>query len=162
MTRPLLLLLSISILAISACANSDYFEADTLTTTDNALVYVYRPAATNPGKKPLRTSYPEVMIDGKSQGFLGYNEYIAVELPPGTLEFLATGLTKDARWEPEDVKYDLKVEAGQTYFLRLRVEFNTARMTIGSFKGQYLIHMHPVAESEAIYEIRHTNRSTKS
>ena len=76
------------------------------------------------------------------------------------MPFLASSfLTRDSRWQPEDVKYDLKVEAGQTYFLRLRVEFDTDRMTMGSFKGQYLIFLHQVDQSEAVYEIRHTNRS---
>ena len=52
-------------LSLTACANSDYFEATSLVNADNAVVYIYRPAATNPGKKPLVTSYPEITVDGK-------------------------------------------------------------------------------------------------
>ena len=42
--------------------------------------------------------------------------------------------------------------------LRFRVEYDTDHMTIGSFRGQYLIHLHPVDESEAVYEIRHLSQ----
>ena len=137
-----------------ACANSSYFEHTALADTGNAMVYIYRPGGSNPGKKPLVTSYPEILIDGTSAGMLKYKKYLAVELPPGQHEFVATGLTRDARWEPKDRSYTLTVEPGQSYFMRLRVEFNTESMTIGSFRGQYLIHLHPVDESDAVYEIR--------
>ena len=149
-------------LSLAACANSDYFEASALSNSDNALVYLYRPAATNPGKKPLVTSYPEITVDGKSVGMLKYKEYLTLELPPGEHDIVATGLTRDARWEPEDRRYSLKTEAGESYFMRFRVEFNTDAMSIGTFRGQYQIHLHPVDESEAIYEIRHTNKAADS
>lgn len=146
-------------LSLTACANSDYFEATSLVNADNAMVYIYRPAATNPGKKPLVTSYPEITVDGKSVGMLKYNKYMAVEVSPGEHDIVATGLTRDARWEPEDRSYSLKTEAGESYFMRFRVEFNTDAMSIGTFRGQYQIHLHPVDESEAVYEIRHTNNA---
>ena len=156
MTRqriPLLLLL----LVLGGCANSDYFDPTPIATAGNSMVYLYRPAASNPGKKPLVTSYPEILVDGTSAGMLRYNRYLALELPPGEHEFVATGLTPDARWEPEDRSYKLKTSAGESYFMRFRVEYNTDAMSIGSFRGQYLIHLHPVDESEAVYEIRHTS-----
>ena len=144
---------------MTACANSDYFEQTPLVSPENAIVYLYRPAASNPGKKPLTMSYPEILIDGEGSGFLRYNQYLALELPPGKHEFVATGLTKDARWKPEDVKYTINLKAGESYFMRLRVEFNTDHMSIGSFRDNYLIYLHAVDESEAIYEIRHTSLS---
>ena len=145
----------------ASCANNDYFEPTPLASSENALVYVYRPAGTNPGKKPLTTSYPEILINGKGSGFLRYKEYLAIELPAGQYEFVATGLTRDARWKPQDVNYTISLKSGESYFMRLRVEFNTDHMTIGSFRDNYLIHLHPVDESEAVYEIRHTSLAKK-
>ncbi len=154
-------LVIVATLMLCACANSDYFEPTALTDSDNAMVYIYRPAATNPGEKPLVTSYPEVTIDGSSVGMLRYNHYLAIELPPGEHEIIATGLTRDARWDPKDRSYKLKTTAGEEYFMRFRVEFNTDSMSIGTFRGQYQIHLHPVDASEAVYEIRHTNASNE-
>lgn len=147
-------------ICLGGCANSDYFDPTPIATAGNSMVYLYRPAASNPGKKPLVTSYPEILVDGDSMGMLKYNRYLALELPPGEHEFVATGLTPDARWEPEDRSYTLNTKAGERYFMRFRVEYNTDAMTIGSFRGQYLIHLHPVDESEAVYEIRHTSAET--
>ena len=73
---------------------------------------------------------------------------------------VATGLTRDARWEPKDVDYTVNLEAGKTYYLRLRVEFNVDKMSLGSFTGQYLIHLHQVDESEALYQIRDASASS--
>jgi hypothetical protein len=147
------------LLPAAVCANSDYFQPTPIAVEGNAMVYVYRPAATNPGfAKPLRRSYPEIMVDGESAGFLKYNRYLAVEVAPGEREFLVTGLTREARWEPRDRRYKLKVEAGESYFLRLRVEYDTDKMSLGSFKGQYIINFHPVSGDDAVYEIRHTDK----
>ena len=148
----------LAVTGLAGCANSDYFEPTALRDPANAMVYIYRPGGSNPGKKPLITSYPEILVDGTSHGMLKYAEYLALELAPGKREFVATGLTRDARWEPKDRKYTLKIEAGKSYFLRFRVEYDTDHMTIGSFRGQYLIHLHPVDESEAVYEIRHLSQ----
>lgn len=145
---------SISAVFLAGCQSSSYFDPTPLANPDNAIVYLYRPAATNPGKKPLRLSYPEVMIDGKSAGFLKYNEYLSLEVPPGKRQFVLTGLTRDAKWEPEDRTYSLTVEAGETYFMRFQVEFDVNNMSLGTFTGQYLIYLHPVERDEAIYQIR--------
>ena len=143
---------------LAGCQSSSYFDPTPLANPDNAMVYLYRPAATNPGKKPLRLSYPEVMIDGKSAGFLKYNEYLPLEVPPGKRQFVLTGLTRDAKWEPRDRTYTLKVEAGQSYFMRFQVEFDVNNMSLGTFTGQYLIYLHPVERDEAIYQIRHSSQ----
>lgn len=140
---------------------ADFFDPTPLSDPDKAMVYVYRPAASNPGKKPLRFKYPEVMIDGASAGFLKYNQYLAVEVAPGKREFVVTGLTRDAKWEPRDRKYSLTVEPGQSYFMRFQVAFDVARMSLGTFSGQYIITLHPVDESDAVYEIRHTKKSSE-
>jgi len=152
-----LLVLAATLVHLAGCQGSGHFEPSPLANTNNAMVYLYRPAATNPGKKPLRLSYPEVTIDGKSAGFLKYNEYLAFELPPGKHEFVLTGLTREAKWEPKDRTYTLQAEPGKTYFLRFRVEFNVENMSLGTFTGQYLIYLTPVDREEAAYEIRATS-----
>lgn len=159
MNRFNLLLISLLLPVLASCQHSAYFEQKPLANPDNAMVYVYRPKATNPGKKPLRTSYPEILVNGGSQGFLKYNSHLVLELPPGKSEFVATGLTRDARWKPKDVDYRLALESGKTYFLRLRVEFDINNMPIGTITPSYLIHMHPVDEEEAVYEIRYTDET---
>ena len=160
MIRIISLLCLPALVALSGCQNKAYFEQSARTNPDNAIVYVYRPKATNPWKKPLRTSYPEILVDGQGKGFLKYNQYLALELPQGKHKFVATGLTRDARWEPKDVDYTVNLEAGKTYYLRLRVEFNVDKMSLGSFTGQYLIHLHQVDESEALYHIRDASASS--
>lgn len=149
----------LALFTLAGCPNKAYFEPTPLANEGKAMVYVYRPAASNPGKKPLRLSYPEVMLDGNSVGFLKYNEYLAVEVEPGQREFLLTGLTRDARWKPKDRKYTLRVSPNESYFMRFGVEFDVAKMSLGTFSGQYIITFHPVDRSEAVYEIRHTDSS---
>ena len=146
---------------LGGCASSSYFEPTPIANAGNAMVYVYRPAATNPAKKPLTLSYPELMLDGKSAGMLKYKEYLALEVPAGQHEFLVTGLTRDAKWEPRDLSYTLQVKAGKSYFLRYRVEFDVAKMSLGTFKGQYIINFMPINETDAVYEIRHTSKAGK-
>ncbi len=161
MKRNLVFLSLLALVCLNGCVSSSFFEPTPLANPANALVYVYRPAAPNPGKKPLTMSYPEVMLDGASVGLLKYNEYLALEITPGQREFLVTGLTRDAKWEPRDRSYTLKVESGKSYFLRYRVEFDTAKMSLGTFKGQYIINFQPVNETDAVYEIRHTSKAGK-
>lgn len=161
MYRLIALLLLLGPLPESGPLAADYFEPTPISTPGKAMVYVYRPAASNPGKKPLRFKYPELMVDGKSAGFLKYKKYLAVEVDPGKREFLLTGLTRNANWEPRDRKYKLTVEAGESYFMRFKVEFDVARMSLGSFTGQYLITLYPVDRSDAVYEIRHTDKASQ-
>ena len=161
MKRNLAFLSLLALACLTGCVSSSFFEPTPLANPANAMVYIYRPAATNPGKKPLTMSYPEVMLDGASVGLLKYNEYLALEVTPGQREFLVTGLTRDAKWEPRDRSYTLKVESGKSYFLRYRVEFDTAKMSLGTFKGQYIINFQPVNETDAVYEIRDASKAGK-
>jgi hypothetical protein len=160
MKRNLILLQALALIFLYGCASSSYFEPTQIAKPGNAMVYIYRPAATNPGKKPLTLSYPEIMVNGESVGFLKYKQYLAVEVAPGQREFLVTGLTRDAKWEPRDLSHKLEVEAGQSYFLRFRVEFDVHKMSLGTFKSQYIINLTPVTDTDAVYEIRHTSNST--
>jgi len=149
----------LALLTLSGCPNTAYFEPTPIAQSGKAMVYIYRPEATNPGKKPLRLSYPEVLMDGTSIGFLKYNKHLALEVEPGKHEFVVTGLTRGAKWEPRDRKYTLEAKAGNSYFMRFRVEFDTAKMSLGTFTGQYIINFHPVDETDAVYEIRHTSKA---
>lgn len=146
---------------LSACASPGYFEPTPIAQPGNAMVYLYRPAASNPGTKPLYLSYPEVMVDGSSHGFLRYNHYLAIELPPGRHTFRLTGLTQAAKWEPEDVERSIDLAPGETVFLQFRVEFNTAEMNMLDLGPKYLIRLNQVAESQAVYQIRDTTRTTQ-
>ncbi|RLA56188.1 MAG: hypothetical protein DRQ65_03390 [Gammaproteobacteria bacterium] len=161
MTNPVMKMLfaTLALLTLNGCPNTAYFEPTPIALPGEAMVYIYRPEATNPGKKLLRLSYPEALMDGESVGLLKYNKHLALEVAPGEHEFVVTGLTRDAKWEPKDRKYTLKVEAGKSYFLRFRVEFDTAKMSLGTFTGQYIITFHPVDETDAVYEIRHTSKA---
>ena len=152
-------LTALVLLSLGACGSTPYFAEQTLSDPGKALVYVYRSKASNPGKKPMRYSYPDIQVDGASLGVLRYNEYLVAELEPGSREFLATGLSAAADWNQREARYTQKLGAGETYYLRLRVEYNTDNMSIDTFKGQYFINLHAVDHSEAVYEIREANRA---
>ena len=68
MHRYIALFLLLGLTAVGGCVSSSYFEPTPIAKAGNAMVYIYRPEATNPGKKPLTLSYPEVMMDGQSVG----------------------------------------------------------------------------------------------
>ncbi|MGE0622891.1 MAG: DUF2846 domain-containing protein [Pseudomonadales bacterium] len=134
------------------------FEPKLTATEEVAVVHLYRPAAQQPGlAKPLRRAYPEVMLDDQSVGTLPYNHYLSFQVPPGEHVVRVTGLTKGAKgWELRDVEQKLTAEAGQTLFLRLKVEFNTQEMNIGQPKPSYRYWLGPVDPRDAQYEIRDT------
>ncbi|AQA17160.1 hypothetical protein BST95_01925 [Halioglobus japonicus] len=112
MIRVLLgLALSLSLLATPA--RGDYFSPEPPKAQDTSVVYIYRAAASNLGKKPLRTNYPEILVDGEGAGLLRYNRHIRLELPAGQHEFVATGLTEAANWEPRGRGYTLNLEPGE-------------------------------------------------
>jgi hypothetical protein len=159
MTTIRIWLAALVLLSIGACSSTPYFVEQTLSDPSKALVYVYRSKATNPGKKPMRYSYPDIQVDGASLGVLRYNEFLVAELEPGRRDFLATGLSPISDWNQGEARYTQQLEAGKTYYLRLRVEYNTDNMSVGTFKGQYLIHLHALDYNEAVYEIRDASRA---
>ena len=146
---------------LSGCASPGYFQPTPIATPGNAMVYLYRPAASNPGAKPLYFSYPEVMIDNTSHGFLRYDHYLAIELPPGKHQFRLTGLTKDAKWEPEDIEHSIDLAPGQSAFLDFSVEYNTAEMGLLNPGPKYIIRLNQVPESSAVYQIRATTKTAE-
>lgn len=143
---------------LGGCSSPGHFEPTPIVGSGATMVYLYRPAASNPGSKPLLLSYPEVMIDGNSHDVLKYNSYLAIELLPGKHDFRLTGLTRSAKWEPKDVNYSIELKPGETAYLKFRVEFNTAEMTFLELGAKYIIDLNQIPESKAVYEIRDTKK----
>jgi hypothetical protein len=154
MRRQLALLLPLLLLA--GCAGPGYFEAVPPTSPERAVVYLYRPAADNPGRQPLRFSYPDVLIDEQSVGTLEFNRHRRIELEPGRHSLRITGLTRAAKWEPRDIKQNFAVAAGEIKYIKLDVRFNLNEMMLGQPGPSYLIHARPVRADAAVYEIRAT------
>ncbi|MBB2497232.1 DUF2846 domain-containing protein [Aquipseudomonas ullengensis] len=152
--------LSLILLILTGCAGPGYFEALPPSSPDQAVVYLYRPKADNPGTQPLRFSYPDVLIDEQSVGTLQFNAYRRVELAPGLHTLRITGLTRQAKWEPRDIKQNFTVAPGEIKYLKLDVRFNLSEMPLGSFGPSYLIHIRPMRPDDAVYEIRTTEPQT--
>lgn len=149
-----------ALLVLTGCAGPGYFEAVPPSSPDQAVVYLYRPEADNPGRQPLRFSYPDVLIDEQSVGPLQFNSHRRVELPPGRHSIRITGLTRQAKWEPRDIKQNFSVAPGEVKYLKLDVRFNLSEMTLGTPGPSYLIHLRPMRPDDAIYEIRNTEPQT--
>ena len=142
----------------SALPNTNVFKPTPLQSSSNGMLYIYRPEASTPGlAKPLRFSYPEVLVDNKSVGVIEYDRYISVELKPGQHNVRLTGLTEKAKgWETRDINQVVTIAAGESTFRRFKVEYDLDRMNLGQPKSQYKIFLTPVDEGDAIYEIRYT------
>ena len=143
----------------NALPNTNVFKPTPLQSSSNGMLYIYRPEASTPGlAKPLRFSYPEVLIDNKSVGVIEYNRYLSVELKPGQHNIRLTGLTERAKdWETRDINQVVTISAGDSTFRRFKEEYNLDRMNLGQPKAQYKIFLTPVNEGDAIYEIRYTS-----
>jgi hypothetical protein len=144
---------------LGSCSSPGHFEPTPIVGSGAAMMYLYRPAASNPGTKPLLLSYPEVMIDGVSHGVLKYKSYRAIELPPGKHDVRLTGLTENSKWEPRDVNYSINLKPGETIYMKFRVEFDTDAMGFLELGPKYIIGLNPVPESTAVYEIRDTKKT---
>lgn len=157
--------LAVLITGTAGCAsssptpNNPVFKPTPLYSSRDAMLYLYRPEASTPGvTKPLRFSYPEVLVDGKSVGIIEYNRYLSVELSPGEHTLRLTGLTEKAKnWEARDINRTINVTSGESKFMRFKVEFDLNQMNIFQPTPQYKIFLTPVDEGDAIYEIRHTS-----
>lgn len=143
-------------LVLTGCSSPGYFEPQQ-PTGDRGLVYLYRPKADNPGMQPLRLSYPDVQIDGRSVGPLKFNSHFAAELSPGSHSVRITGLSKIADWEPRDIERSISVQSGEVKYLKLDVRYNLNEMNLGQPKASYLIYLTPMRAEDAQYEIRNTD-----
>ena len=124
-----------------------------------AVVHLYRPEATTPGlAKPLRYSRPEIFVDDAPVGVVGYNEYLSFTVMPGKHTIRVTGLTPNARdWELRDINRTFTANAGETLYLRLKVEYNLKEMNLFQPKPSYIYFLTPVSANDAQYEIRHVS-----
>ena len=144
------------VLLVAGCSSPGNFVPQDPGKND-ALLYLYRPEADNPGLQPLRMSYPDIQLDGRSIGVLQFNTYFAVVLTPGQHSIRVTGLSKKADWEPQDITLDISVRAGEVKYLKLDVQFNLDEMAMGDSSAKYLIYLTPMQPEEALYEIRNTS-----
>lgn len=149
-----------ALLMLAGCAGPGYFEAIPPSNADQSVVYLYRPEADNPGRQPLRLSYPDVLIDEQSVGTLQFNSHRRIELAPGRHTIRITGLTRQAKWEPRDIKQNFTVASGETKYIKLDVRFNLSEMSLGQPGDSYLIHLRPMRVDDAVYEIRETTLQT--
>jgi hypothetical protein len=146
-----------ALLALAGCSNSPgYFEPQP-PTDGYSMLYLYRPKADNPGMQPLRLSYPDIQIDGRSVGVLKFNTRMALGLTPGEHQIRVTGLSKKADWEPRDIEQKFSITPGETKYLKLDVAFNTREMNLGQPGPAYTIFLTPMRSEDALYEIRNTS-----
>ncbi|MHA6493002.1 hypothetical protein ACX0MV_07095 [Pseudomonas borbori] len=144
-------------LFITGCSSPSYFEAVQPSSPQRSMLYLYRPEASNPGlMQPLRYNYPEVFIDGQSIGTLKFNSHQHVELAPGKHSVRITGLTPGAKWEPRDIEQSLTLRPAQIAYLKLNVQYQLDEMMLGQPEPRYSIHLTPMCNEDAVYEIRHT------
>lgn len=162
----ILLVIPVLLTGLCGCAgagdalpNTNVFKPTPLQSSSNGMLYIYRPEPTTPGlAKPLRFSYPEVLVDEKSVGVIEYDRYISVELPPGQHKIRLTGLTEKARdWEARDIIQIVNIKAGDSAYRRFKVEFDVNNMMIFQPKPEYKIFLTPVDAGDAVYEIRYTS-----
>ncbi len=144
------------LLTLTGCSSPGYFEPQ-LPSNDYSMLYLYRPKADNPGMQPLRMSYPDIQIDGRSVGQLKFNTHMGVGLPPGKHQIRVTGLSKKADWEPRDIEQNFTISPGETKYLKLDVQFNLREMNLGQPTPNYLIFLTPMRSEDAVYQIRDTS-----
>ncbi|WEJ69855.1 DUF2846 domain-containing protein [Pseudomonas sp. PSE14] len=150
----------VSLLLLTGCSGPGYFEPIPPSTPDRATLYLFRPKADNPGRQPLRFSYPDILIDEQSVGTLEFNSYRRIELAPGNHNLRVTGLTRKASWEPRDIKQTFSIAPGEIKYLKLDVRFNLNEMMLGNPGPSYLIRVTPMRPDDAIYQIRETEPQT--
>lgn len=156
---PLYLAGGILILMMSACTQTvGHFTPTVAANPENTVLYIYRPAATNPGlMKPLKFDYPDILIDGKSIGALKYDQYLVTELTPGPHTITVTGLTTTAKgWADRDIEQAIPMNQGKQAFMKLQVEYDIDDMNLVQPGAKYIINLMPVDGENAKYEIRNT------
>ncbi|WP_271194280.1 DUF2846 domain-containing protein [Pseudomonas turukhanskensis] len=148
-------LITLTVLLAGCSSSPGYFEPRQVA-SNSSVIYFYRPKADNPGMQPLRTSYPDVQIDGASVGLLKFNSHFAVDVTPGKHNVRITGLSKIADWQPRDIEQSVTVKGGEVKYLKLDVRYNLSEMNLGQPKASYLIYLTPMRGEDAVYEIRDT------
>jgi hypothetical protein len=155
-TNPKKILALSVFLALAGCSSPGYFEPQQ-PSSGAGMLYLYRPKADNPGMQPLRMSYPDIQIDGRSVGQLKFNTHMGIGLAPGKHKVRITGLSKTADWEPRDIEQYITIKANDVSYLKLDVQFNLREMNIGQPAPNYAIYLTPMRSEDALYEIRNTS-----
>ena len=145
------------IVFLSACSGPRHFEPLQPASSDESVLYLYRPKADNPGAQPLRYSYPDMILDGESVGVLKFNTYKHLRLNPGKQLLKATGLTEQARWKEKDKELQFEIKPGEIKYMKLNVQYNLSEMNLLQPGARYFLYITPVDAKAAIYEIRDTN-----
>ena len=154
---PVRLFLFSCLCLLAACSSTpNYFQPNQPSAPDRGLVYLYRPAAPNPGLQPLRQSAPVVMVDGRSVGLLGFEQYFPIELAAGQHSILITGRVAPADWEIADIEQQFSLAPGEVKYLKLDVQFRLDDMAFGDASAKYQIFLTPMNSNTALDEIRHT------
>lgn len=142
---------------LSACAGPGYFEPIQPVGDNEAVLYIYRPRADNPGLQPLRFSYPDLLINEESIGVLSFNSHRSLRLESGEYTLTATGLSKISNWEPRDRNLTFKLEPGEIKYVKLNIRYDKKNMNLGQPGAKYLIFLTPTDAKDAVYEIRDTD-----
>jgi len=142
---------------LGSCSSPGHFEPVLSEDADAASLYIYRPKSDNPGVQPLRRSYPDMILDGRSIGVLKFKKYRTVSIEPGKHTLTATGLTKNSNWKPVDKKLVFQIQPGETKYIKLDVRYNMREMKVIQSGAEYLIYLTPMNAESAIYEIRQTS-----
>ncbi|RLA46122.1 MAG: hypothetical protein DRR06_05730 [Gammaproteobacteria bacterium] len=145
------------IVFLGACSGPRHFEPVQPASSDEGVLYIYRPKADNPGVQPLRYSYPDMILDGESVGVLKFKTYKHLRLRPGKHLLKATGLTEQASWEEKDKELQFDIQPGEIKYLKLSVQYNLSEMDLLQPGARYLLYITPVDAKAALYEIRDTN-----
>lgn len=127
-------------------AKGPLFEPLARNNPDNALVYVYWPAQTWREKSG---SYPELLLDGEPIGLLRYKTYMALEISPGTHDFLLTGDTERANWQTPKNLLTLPLKPNETKYLRLLVKYDQSKNNWTNPGMSYVVQFLPIAGKQA-------------
>lgn len=153
--------LFILFLAVSSTACSSdpkYFEV-IQPTEDEGILYVYRAKVKGVLIQPMRFSYPDLILDGKSIGVLKYMTHRAIPIKAGKHHLKVTGLTEKAKWDQKDKELNFKIKPGQIKYLKINIQYDIDEINHVTTMNKRAIYITPVDADKAIYEIRDTDEA---
>ena len=135
------LLVSISILALTACSSMPsgpkFGGVDVTAGPSESILYIYRPNA----HYGIAVTYP-VLLNGKKIADLGNDGYFPLAVEPGrySIQTDTDGI---------DHAYEFEAESGETHFLRLKVNRKPAICFCSSMEFEQVGEPHAVGELAA-------------
>ena len=122
-----------------------------LQNSDNALLVIYRPGQ---NMRASSGAYPEIFVDDESIGIIGYNDCLTQEVPPAASRLVFTGRSDRARqWHFRDRKLPLNLEAGQTYYFKVLVNFDGSANIFDNPETDQRLQVMPIHAKTARYEL---------